>query len=272
MAKIFNLNTKHTASAVIPGLVGIGIISAIIIVNSFFIVDAGERGVILRFGALHTIKNEGPHFKIPLVDSVVIIDVRINKSITTTESSSKDLQEVSSEIALNYHLDPARVGTIYKEIGLSWNERIIDPAIRETMKATAARYTAEQLITKRSEVSNSIKELLRESISKYGLIVDEVSITDFSFSAEFDKAIESKQTAEQMALKASRDLDRIKIEAEQQITAATAEAESLRLQRQVVSQELIQLREMEVRKIAVEKWDGKLPRVTGGAVPFIDVK
>lgn len=272
MANVFNINSKNNPSALLSSGVIFAVIALLIIFNSVFTVDAGERAVILRFGAIHTIKTEGLNFKIPIVDEVVKIEVRIRKSMTKTESSSKDLQEVSSEIALNYHLDPTRVSDIYKEIGLSWNERIIDPAIRETMKATAARYTAEQLITKRSEVSNLIKEFLRTSISKYGLIVDEVSITDFSFSEEFDRAIESKQTAEQMALKASRDLDRIKIEAEQQITAAKAEAESLRLQKQVVSKELIQLREMEVRKIAVEKWNGILPRVTGGAVPFIDVK
>ena len=194
------------------------------------------------------------------------------RAITTTTSSSKDLQEVRSEIALNYHLEPSEVGNLYKDIGLNWEDRIIDPAVRETMKAVAAQYTAEQLITKRDTVSNTIRDLLGEALKKYGLTVDEVSITDFSFSKEFDRAIESKQTAEQMALKAQRDLDRIKIEAEQKIAAAQAEAEALRLQKQVVSKELIELRKIEVQKIAVDKWNGVLPQVTGNATPFINLK
>jgi len=140
------------------------------------------------------------------------------------------------------------------------------------MKAVAARYTAEQLITKRDTVSNTIRDLLAEALKKYGLAVDEVSITDFSFSKEFDRAIESKQTAEQMALKAQRDLDRIRIEAEQKVAAAKAEAEALRVQKQVVSKELIELRQIEVQKIAVEKWNGVLPQVTGNATPFINLK
>jgi regulator of protease activity HflC (stomatin/prohibitin superfamily) len=252
--------------------VGISLVLlAVFLFNCFYIIDAGQRGVILRFGAISNQVGEGFHFKIPMVDQVVKIDVRIRKAVTKTTSSSKDLQEVTSEIALNYHLNPESVSKIYKEIGLNWEISIIDPAVRETMKAITAQYTAEELITNRSSVSNAIKESLSDSLTKYGLIVDEISITDFSFSDEFDRAIESKQTAEQMALKAERDLDRIKIEAEQKIAAAKAEAEALRLQKQEVTIELLRLREIEVQRQAVEKWDGKLPSVTGGATPFISV-
>ena len=266
MSQRFDANAL--GSSVISGFV----VLASALFNCFFTIDAGRRGVVLRFGAIQEVKKEGIHFKIPFVDRVVRLDVRIQKAITTTTSSSKDLQEVRSEIALNYHLEPSEVGNLYKDIGLSWEDRIIDPAVRETMKAVAAQYTAEQLITKRDTVSNTIRDLLGEALKKYGLTVDEVSITDFSFSKEFDRAIESKQTAEQMALKAQRDLDRIKIEAEQKVAAATAEAEALRVQKQVVSKELIELRKIEVQKIAVEKWNGILPQVTGNATPFINLK
>jgi regulator of protease activity HflC (stomatin/prohibitin superfamily) len=266
------MSQRYDANAIGSGLIIGLVVLAFILFNCFFTIDAGRRGVVLRFGAIQEVKKEGIHFKIPFVDRLVRMDVRIQKAITTTTSSSKDLQEVRSEIALNYHLEPSEVGNLYKDIGLNWEDRIIDPAVRETMKAVAAQYTAEQLITKRDTVSNTIRDLLGEALKKYGLTVDEVSITDFSFSKEFDRAIESKQTAEQMALKAQRDLDRIKIEAEQKIAAAQAEAEALRLQKQVVSKELIELRKIEVQKIAVDKWNGVLPQVTGNATPFINLK
>jgi regulator of protease activity HflC (stomatin/prohibitin superfamily) len=144
--------------------------------------------------------------------------------------------------------------------------------VKESFKAAAARYTAEELISKREALKTEVRNYLRDRLKVFGIIVVELSITDFEFSQEFNKAIESKQTAEQNALRAKRDLDRIRVEAEQKIASARAEAESLRLQRQVISPELIQLRQIEAQIKAIEKWDGKMPNVTGGAVPFIQVE
>ena len=127
-----------------------------------------------------------------------------------------------------------------------------------------AHFTAEELITRRGEVKDAIKTNLTDRLGQFNIIVDEFSIVDFSFSEEFNRAIEAKQTAEQSALKAKRDLDRIKIEAEQRVTQARAEADGQRLQRETLTPILLQLR-------AIEKWDGKLPQVSGGATPFIDL-
>ena len=248
------------------------VVAALLLLNSFFTVDAGERAVVLRFGAVKGTAAEGLHFKAPFIDSVVKIDVRVTKAETETESSSKDLQVVRSEIALNYHPDADNVGEIYKDIGLKWEERVVDPAVKETFKAITAGYTAEELITRRAEVSDAIRQDLSEKLAKYHLIVEALSITDFAFSKQFNAAIEAKQIAEQQALKAQRDLQRIKLEAEQSVTRAKAEAEALRIQKQEVTEQLLRLREIEVQKAAVEKWDGKLPDVTGGAMPFIQVK
>ncbi|HXI02974.1 MAG TPA: prohibitin family protein [Candidatus Saccharimonadales bacterium] len=248
------------------------VVAAVLLLNSFFTVDAGERAVVLRFGAVKGTAAEGLHFKAPFIDSVVKIDVRVTKAETETESSSKDLQVVRSEIALNYHPDADNVGEIYKDIGLKWEERVVDPAVKETFKAITAGYTAEELITRRAEVSDAIRQDLSEKLAKYHLIVEALSITDFAFSKQFNAAIEAKQIAEQQALKAQRDLQRIKLEAEQSVTRAKAEAEALRIQKQEVTEQLLRLREIEVQKAAVEKWDGKLPDVTGGAMPFIQVK
>ena len=162
---------------------------------------------------------------------VVLMDVKVQKSLTNAAASSSDLQEVSSEVALNYHIVQDKANVVYQSIGIQFKERIIDPAVQEVVKAVTAKYTAEELITKRPAVSEAMRANLAERLMEHNIAVDAFSIVGFSFSKIFMEAIESKQTAEQLALKAKRDLDRIKIEAEQKITAARAEAESLRLQR-----------------------------------------
>jgi prohibitin 2 len=196
----------------------------------------------------------------------------VQKAVTDAASASSDLQDVTSSVALNYHVVPDKANVVYQTLGVEFKERIIDPAIQEVMKAVSARYTAEELITKRAAVSEAMRENLAERLLAYNIAVDAFSIVSFSFSKVFTEAIEAKQTAEQLALKSKRDLERIKIEAEQKITAARAEAESLRLQRANISPDLIELRKIEANLKAIEKWNGILPQVTGGgAVPFIGV-
>ena len=236
-------------------------------------VGAGERGVVLNFGAVQElVLGEGLHFRIPVVQTVALTDVKVQKSLTNAAASSSDLQEVSSEVALNYHIIPDKANVVYQTIGLYFKDRIIDPAVQEVVKAVTARYTAEELITKRPAVSEAMRTTLSERLLEHNIAVDAFSIVGFSFSKIFMEAIEAKQTAEQLALKARRDLDRIKIEAEQKITAATAEAESLRLQRANISPDLIELRRVEANLRAIDKWNGILPSVTGGgAVPFIGI-
>jgi prohibitin 2 len=253
------------------------IIVAVLVVFLFFRpwvqVGAGERGVVLNFGAVQdTVLGEGLHFRMPIRQKVAIVDVKVQKTVTDAASASSDLQDVTSSVALNYHVIPDKANVVYQTIGVQFKERIIDPAIQEVMKAVTARYTAEQLITKRAAVSEAMKEALAERLLAYNIAVDAFSIVEFSFSKVFTEAIEAKQTAEQLALKSKRDLERIKIEAEQKVTAAKAEAEALRLQRANISPDLIELRKIEANLKAIEKWNGILPQVTGGgAVPFIGV-
>ena len=253
------------------------IIGAILLVFLFFRpwvqVGAGERGVVLNFGAVQdTVLNEGLHFRVPIQQKVAIMDVKVQKAETDAAAASADLQDVSSKVAINYHIIPDKANIVYQSIGIQFKERIIDPAVLEVVKAVTAKYTAEELITKRPAVSDAMKLSLTERLLEHNIAVDAFSIVGFSFSKIFMEAIESKQTAEQLALKAKRDLDRIKIEAEQTITAARAEAESLRLQRANISPDLIELRKIEANLKAIDKWNGILPQVTGGgAVPFIGV-
>jgi regulator of protease activity HflC (stomatin/prohibitin superfamily) len=255
----------------------IGIIVVIFIVavgfRSFTIVEAGHRGIVLQLGAVQPqVLSEGLHFKIPFIQTVVPVEVRVQKAESSQVSASRDLQTVTTTLAVNYHLDGLTVNNLFQTVGLEYKARIVDPAISEALKAVTAQYTAEDLISKRSEVSMKVKETLTSKLGLYNMILDEINITEFKFSEEFDRAIEQKQIAEQQALKSRLDLERIKIEKEQEITRAQAQAESLRLQKLEVTQELIQLRQIEAQLKAIEKWNGQLPNVTGGATPFINVE
>jgi regulator of protease activity HflC (stomatin/prohibitin superfamily) len=259
----------------VPKMAALGFLAFVvflIFLGSYFVIDAGERGVVLRFGAVNRVVDEGLHFKAPMMEDVVRMTVQVQKSTTKTEAASRDLQIVQTTMVLNYSLQPDKAGEMYKSIGLHYVEKIIDPVVKESFKAASARYTAEELISKREALKNEVRNFLRERLAPFGINVVELSITDFEFSQEFNRAIESKQTAEQLALKAKRDLDRIRVEAQQKIATAQAEAEALRIQKQVISPDLIKLRQIEAQIKAIEKWDGKLPNVTGGAVPFIQVE
>lgn len=252
------------------GLIAIGVAILLFLVYNFAFqtVGAGERGVVFsKFGGVQQqVLGEGLHFKIPFIEDIIPVDVKVQKSQTRAEASSKDLQTVSSIFAINYHVDPAQVHVVFQDVGVDFKSRIIDPAVQEAVKAVTAQYSAEELITKRPGVRNDIKAILKDRLLDFHIVLDEFSIVAFEFSPEFDAAIESKQTAEQNALKASRDLERIKVEAEQKITQAKAEAEAQRLQALTITPNILTLR-------AIEKWDGKMPTVVGGdgGVPFINV-
>ncbi|MBI1353146.1 MAG: prohibitin family protein [Acidobacteria bacterium] len=249
------------------GQIALGVATLILLTSCFTTIGAGERGVVFSQlgGVQDRILDEGFQFKIPFLETVIPIDVKIQKSETQASASSRDLQVVTSVIALNYHVDPSAVNDVYQSVGLAYENRIIDPAVQESVKAVTARFTAEDLITQRDQVSTQIKELLATRLGARNIIVDEFSITELNFSEIFNNSIEAKQVAEQQALKARQDLERIKIEAEQKVTTSRAEADAQRLQRETITKELLQLR-------AIEKWDGRLPQVTSGSVPLLNLE
>jgi regulator of protease activity HflC (stomatin/prohibitin superfamily) len=184
------------------------------------------------------------------------MDVRIQKEQTETAASSKDLQDTHSTVALNFHIDPTKANWVYQNLKDDYTQRVIDPTVQEVVKAVIARYTAVELITRREKVREAIRDILRTRLTQYNIVVDDFAIVNFSFSEQFTAAIEGKQAAEQMALKAQRDLERIKVEAEQKLTQACAEAESLRLQKENATPELVELRRIEAQLKAIEKWNG----------------
>ncbi|MFH1077982.1 MAG: prohibitin family protein [Patescibacteria group bacterium] len=230
-------------------------------------VGAGERGVLTRWGAVTgKVFGEGLFTRIPIADRVVIMDVKVQKEQIEATAASKDLQSVSSIVALNFHINPDKVASIYQEIGMDYKSRLIDPALQEAVKASTAKYTAEELITKREDVREEIKRHLLSKLPLRGIEIDDFNIVDFDFSPSFNEAIEAKVTAEQSALAARNKLEQIKFEAEQKIVEARGKAEALRVEAAALKDNplVLQLR-------TLEKWDGRLPSVTGGSIPFLDV-
>ena len=265
---IENIKKQLVIVGVVVLILGVILISA----NPFVTIGPGERGILTNFGEVEEeVLGEGLHFILPVKQKVQKMDVKVQKSETPVRASSRDLQTVSSTVALNYHVVPEEASIIYQRVGLSFKMRVIDPAVQEVVKSISAQYTAEELITKRSEVSEAMQIKLSERLLKNHIQVDDFSIVDFNFSSGYQEEIEAKQVAEQRVKKAKLELDRIKIEKEQKIAKAEAEAEALKLQKKEITGELLRLREIEASMRAIEKWDGKLPNVTGEVIPFINM-
>jgi len=237
----------------------------VLIFGSVGTVGAGERGILLQFGAVKDkVFDEGLYFKIPFVQQVVKMDVKMQKDEVPASASSKDLQVVTSKVAINYHLSPNSVNRVWQEVGKDYNSRIIAPSIQEAVKAVTAKFTAEELIIRREDVKEQIKINLAERLVKNNIIVDEINIVAFDFSKAFNDAIEAKVTAEQLKLKAERDLERIRIEADQKVVEAEGKAKAIRTEAQALSSnpKVVELR-------WIEKWDGKVPAYWGNANPFV---
>jgi len=257
-------------------LVVFGFVIAVLVVltGTMGIVGAGQRGVLLRFGAVTgTIKEEGLYFKVPFAEDVALMSTQIQKYTARVGSSSKDLQVVTTEVTLNYQLKASSVGETYRNMRQDYESRVIQPYIQEAVKSTTANYDAEQLITKRPQVKDELQTLMTERLAPLGIGVVQLSITDFQFSSTFQDSIEAKVKAVQQALEAENALRRVEFESQQAIVKATAEAKGLELQKAQITTELLELRRIEVQGRAVEKWNGVMPTVvtSGGPVPMLDV-
>jgi len=241
-------------------------------------VDAGNVGVVTKWGEIQDAAlQEGIHFRMPVQTQIINISTRVHKMEASATASSKDLQVVSTRIVLNYRLDASRMVEVFRNVGtrLVVEHTIIDPALQESLKQATAQYTAEELITRRQQVKETLGVSITATLAKSDVLVTELSITDFQFAAEYQQAVESKQVAEQRALTAKNDLARIKVEAEQaeakargtanaMLARAEAEAKAQELLRKTISAEIVYLR-------AVEKWDGKQPAVVGEGGAILDL-
>lgn len=253
-------------------LVAIFIVALLVIFNfPVVVIQAGERGVVFNnvSGIEDRVLGEGVHFRLPFVESVTGLSIKVQKNDVKAEAASKDLQTVSTDIVINWHLDSGKVNKIYQNIGdeKAVLDRIINPAVNEVVKASTAKYTAEEVLQKRPLLKADIDEALKIRLETYNIVLNDVSIVDVQFSPEFNVAIEQKTTAQQLALKAENDLKRIEIEATQKVTSAKAEAESIRIRSEALAQN-----QKLVDWEAIQKWNGVLPQyVLGNAIPFVNV-
>lgn len=250
----------------------IGAAALLLAVNSFTIVPAGHTGVILTLGEVSANPlSEGFHVKAPFVQTVENMSNKIQVYETPASAVSKDLQTVSSSIAVNYRLVSDKSPDMYKNVGIDYQTILITPVVQECMKSATAKYNAEQLITERESVSNEVKTALDSKLNSYGIYIEKFNIVNFDFSAEFNTAIEAKQVAEQNLLKTKTEQEQAKViantEAEKKVIAANAEAEAILAQAQAQADANKLLEESLSDKVIayeqIQKWNGVMPKVTG---------
>lgn len=229
-----------------------GLFALSIVLGSWTIIETGEKGVVLRLGRYAETMSEGLNFKIPVVDKVIKLNIRDVNLGVQTEASSGDMQTINVKTSLIYALDPNSVGNIYQKYNVNYENILIKPLLLESINSVVANYPIESFVEKRAEISERIKETFIAKAGHDGIIVKSLMITEHDFSDEFNKAIEDKKIAEQGALKAKYDLERVTLEAKAQMEKQKS------------------LNEMVLQEKAIDKWDGKLPQYfSGGELPFI---
>lgn len=232
-------------------------------------VGPGEKGIITHFGSVQNeVLDSGAYLWIPVVRGIHTFDLRVQKDVVEATAASKDLQDVHSQIAVNWRLDPVQVMNFYKDVGSEEDalSKILTPALNEVFKAATAKKTAEEIVSRRSELKQDIDEALNKRIARYFIHVDDVSIVDVKFSSEFTKAIEQKQIAEQQAKQAQYLADKAVKDADAERNRAKGQADAQNLLKVTLSPELLKLK-------AIEKWDGKFPTYMGGGqLPFLNIK
>jgi regulator of protease activity HflC (stomatin/prohibitin superfamily) len=244
----------------------VSIAAFIFVMGSFFVVDAGQRGMVFSSfsGMKNTVYNEGMHFKLPLFDRVEKMNIRTQKQEEIASAASFDLQDVSTTVAVNFVVDQTDLVATYRNIGAASKKEdymqteIMNPIIMESVKSVTALYTAEELIQKRPEVKDKIDVQIKERLSKYGIIVLDVSITNFKFSEVFSKAIEDKETAKQTAKKEENNLETVKYIAQQKVEQAKGDAESIK----IINEELAKSPQY-IDYLTIQRWDGHMPLALG---------
>src|SRR6185503_19686143 len=256
------------------------IVIIVLMSESVVIVEAGHRGVVLYLGAVENrVLGEGVHFVIPFAEQVVQLEVRTLKYQAEATAASNDLQQVQTVIALNYHLNPADVNKVYQQLGPDYADRVIAPTIQESVKASVAKYNAEELITKRAIVKDVIANTIRNSLSAKDIVVETIFITDFKFSDAFSNQVEDKVVAFQKYLTELNNLRGIQVVANQTVVQAQAQAKANIAKASGESQAIkiitSQLRQdpQYLQWQAINRWNGQLPFSLGGqgAVPFFQL-
>lgn len=269
--KIKNMEKETKIGLIISGIVAVIIFAIVMLFCSITIVGAGERGVLLNWGAFNgQIFEPGFHFKNPISQSVVLTSVRTEKiEVEKSEAYSHDLQVVDIHSVINFNIDPKSVGTVYQQYGLDYETKVLSPNLEASVKQTIAKYTAEELLAKRAEVQNEIEQAIKQSVPPQ-FVVTKYALVNESFSSAFEAAIEAKQVALQDAEKAKNELTKAQIDADARIAQAKGEAEAIKIQAEAITQ---QGGADYVKLKTVEKWNGILPTqmIPNATLPFIDL-
>jgi regulator of protease activity HflC (stomatin/prohibitin superfamily) len=260
----------------------IGIIIALLILciilwGTFVIVPAGSRGVVLWWGSVEQrVMDEGLNFKVPMAETVMKVDVRVQPHpFREIDASSKEYQIVKMTGMMNFHIDPAFVNDLYQKVGLDFADKVIDPAFNDFVKEVVPTYPIGEILPKREEIRQTAMKKLGNNLARYHIIVDDIYFANIRFSPEYEKAIEAKQVAQQQVETQKQVLAQREIEAHQKVATAKGEAESIL----VVAQEQAKANEVLAHSLtpilvsykSIERWNGVLPQVSGGAVPFIEL-
>lgn len=256
-------------------LVPVGLVLAILLIfQPVFMVGPGERGVVTHFGAVDDRPlNEGIHLVIPVRDRVTILDVKVQKHEVPAKGSTKDLQDLKAVFAVNFALRPETIAQTFQQQGNlgAIVERIVAPQTQEAFKTAVAQFTAEESIVKRPELKENFDQILSDRLDKYGIEVYDTSVVDIQFSTEFAQAVERKQVAEQESQRAVYIAEKAEKEAQGRINQAKGEAEAQRLLQETLNAEVLRKQELDNQRLAIQAWDGQLPGVTAGAVPFLNI-
>jgi len=245
--------------------------------GSFAIVPAGHRGVVLWWGSVEKrIMGEGLNFKVPIAETVIKVDVKVQPHpFKEIDASSREYQIVKMTGMMNFHIDPSFVNDLYQKVGLDFADKVIDPAFNDFVKEVVPTYPIGEILPKREEIRKRAMTKLGDNLSRYHIIVDDIYFANIRFSPEYEGAIEAKQVAQQQVETQKQVLAQREIEAQQKVATAKGEAESIL----VVAQGQAKANDALSRSISpilvqyksIEKWNGILPQVSGGAVPFVDL-
>jgi regulator of protease activity HflC (stomatin/prohibitin superfamily) len=245
--------------------------------GSFAIVPAGHRGVVLLWGSVEKrIMGEGLNFKVPIAEKVIKVDVKVQPHpFKEIDASSKEYQMVKMTGMMNFHIDPAYVNDLYQKVGLDFADKVIDPAFNDFVKEVVPTYPIGEILPKREEIRKRAMTKLGDNLTRYHIIVDDIYFANIRFSPEYEGAIEAKQVAQQQVETQKQVLAQREIEAQQKVATAKGDAESILVvaQGQAKANDALSrsISSILVQYKSIEKWNGILPQVSGGAIPLIDM-
>ncbi len=275
--RTFGVNELKPPKPRTIGILALLVIIIIVLWGTFVIIPAGHRGVALWWGSVENrIMGEGLNFKVPIAENIIKVDVRVQPHpFKEIDASSKEYQLVRMTGMMNFHIDPAYVNDLYQKVGFDFADKVIDPAFNDFVKEVVPTYPIGEILPKREEIRRTAMRKLGDNLSRYHIIVDDIYFANIRFSPEYEGAIEAKQVAQQQVETQKQVLAQREIEAQQKVATAKGEAESI----QVVAQGQAKANDALSRSISpilvqykgIEKWNGILPQVSGGAVPLVDL-